>query len=177
MARLARFEVQPKGFREAARAFLGMQHTLDTELHAAMDEVGHRSVPIFAAHALHGDTGKLAAGIKSEWRGDHATVTAHARNPTSGYDYVGVTRFGHRGIIVPREDRGPASIIATRRPRATGANAALRFVIGGRVLYRRSTKGFHPVRDWRDSALPAVREMAEHTMTRLGRRISVRGAV
>lgn len=177
MPPVARIGVKPSGFREAALRILGQANRLDQELRAAQDEVGHRAVPIFAAHALHGDTGALGAGIRSQWTGDRALVTAHARNPASGYDYVGVTRFGHRGIIVPRADRMPASIVATHRLRARGGNAALRFVIGGRVFYRRSVRGFHPLRDWADTALPEVAGMAQQVMARLGRRITVRGAV
>jgi hypothetical protein len=131
-------------------------------------------------------TGNLRRGIgtAAEIRGGREVITVggDARDPLTGYDYFDVTRFGHRvARIYPRLDRAPATVLATRRARATNTfspihgvrgNAALRFVIGGRVLYRRWTRGYHPARDWAENADPAIESAADEAERRLAERLS-----
>jgi hypothetical protein len=146
---------------------------LDRRLREAMREVGDDSEVIFQAHALH-HTGRMGRGIKSDVVGRNVEVTVTARDPISGYDYVGVTRFGHRkAFIEPRPDRAQASVVSTggRRGTVRKGNAALRFVIGGRVIYRRRVRGFHPSEDWAERAMPEVNANAERVMKTLGQRI------
>jgi hypothetical protein len=88
-----------------------------------------------------------------------------------------VTRFGHKGMIVPRADRAEASVPVAGggagKARQTGSQAALRFVIGGRVVYRKSTKGFHPTSDWAADAMPEVKRTAERVMGKLAKKIEI----
>lgn len=148
---------------------------LDRALNETMRGVGEDAELIFQAHALY-QSGRMARGIKSEVQPNQVVVTAVARDPQTGYDYVGVTRFGHRkAYIEPRADRARATVMLTgsRRGTVRRGNASLRFVIGGRVLYRRRVRGFHPAVDWAETAMPQVNQAAEHAMKTLGHRIVV----
>src|SRR3954466_8881072 len=63
--------------------------------------VGADAELIYQAAAPH-RSGRLKAGIRAIPTGDSVTVTARAVDPDSKFDYVAVTRFGHRKeIIVP----------------------------------------------------------------------------
>lgn len=139
----------------------------------AQRELGRAAEVVFGAHAPF-KTGRLVRGIASRLAGKTVVVEAEARNPQSGYDYVAVTRFGHKGEIKPLDPRPPAMVTATHKPRATGSRAALRFVIGGRVFYRHKTMGYHPSRDWAQSALPEIEVEAQRVVTRLGKTIEAR---
>ncbi len=139
-------------------------------------EVAKDSEIIFAAHALHA-TGRMARNIRSDKIGQDIIVHVEARDPVSGFDYVRITRFGHRVLrIFPKRILAAtreAVVLATGRTRGRGRQAALRFIIGGRVMYRHSVKGFHPATDWADNAMPQIRRRAEQRVKGLGRRIEV----
>lgn len=125
------------------------------ETREAVREAAEESVFIFRVKAPH-RTGRLRRGIRATLRGDTATVTSTARSK-AGFSYTAVTRFGHRVRVI--------------RPRRA---KALRFVIGGKVFFRHSVKGFRPRRDWRDAALPAVERTVEAAGSRAGARIVAR---
>lgn len=138
-------------------------------------EVGEDAELIFAAHALKGETGRLSRGIRAIAAGDAIIVRADAKNPTSGYDYVGVTRFGHRAKwIYPRSDRRPASAVATHSLRRRDQRAALAIHIGGRVIFRSRVRGFRPRSDWAADAIPEVVEEANIRLAEFGRDITAR---
>jgi hypothetical protein len=144
---------------------------LDRLLFEEMRGVGQDAELAFAAHARHA-TGRMARNVKSHVVGRNVEVTVFARDPTSGYDYVGVTRFGHVAeFIYPKADRRPASVLATGRLRQRGHRAMLRFIIGGRVFYRSRVKAFHPDHDWAEDAMPEVQDSADRAMVRIGQRI------
>ena len=144
---------------------------LDKALRETIEGVGEDAELIFAAHAPT-RTHRLARSVRARWVGSQLVVTASARDPQTGFDYTAVSRFGHRvAFIEPRADRGAATVLATGRARATGGRAALRFVIGGRVFFRRRVKGYKPATDWRDEAMPAVEAVTETAMRTLGQRI------
>jgi hypothetical protein len=147
---------------------------LDRVLDRALHEIADHAELVYQSYALH-KTGRLARGVKVQEIGGTLYVTAVARNPATGYDYVGVTRWGHKGRIVPRADRAAASVIETQGKRGKGRSAALRFVIGGRVLYRRSTAGFHPTTDWAENAEPQIQAEVERIARETGRRIEALG--
>jgi hypothetical protein len=132
-----------------ARRMEGAAERLPGEAADAIQGLGDDAELIFAAHALR-RSGRMARNITAEGAGLRVAVTVHARNPETGYDYVGVTRFGHRvARIYPKRAK------------------ALRTPWGPRA----SVAGFHPATDWRDDALPAVHAALQATETRLGRRI------
>jgi hypothetical protein len=148
---------------------------LDRILAEEMRGLGDDAELAFAAVARKA-TGRMARNIKAHARGATIEITVFARNPTSGFDYVAVTRFGHKvEWIYPRADRvrRPAYVLATKRKRATGRNAALRFVLGGRVIYARRVRAFQPDHDWADDAMPTVQRAADEAMARVKRRIEL----
>jgi hypothetical protein len=129
---------------------------------------------IFASFAPH-RTGQEARNIHTVKDGKGLTVEVEARNPTTGYDYVGVTRFGTRSYhITPVGWRGTAAVIATGRKRQRlRSTSALRFVIGGMVLFRKSTKGYHPATDWVEDAMPTIKGAADRRLEKVAKQIKV----
>jgi hypothetical protein len=75
------------------------------------------------------------------------------------------SRTGHlrRGIGTSEETRAGRQVIVVH------GNAALRFVIGGRVLYRRWVRAYHPSHDWVEDADPAIDSAIEAATARLAR--------
>jgi hypothetical protein len=166
---------KPVGAQRVLRRFITASAALKRQLLDAEKELGRKAEVIFGAHAPF-RTGRLIRGISSFTLGNGVTVKAEARNPQSGYDYVGVTRFGH-GKIVPRHDRGTAFVLATKKRRATkrtNARPALRFTIGGRVVYAAYVNAWKPAQDWADAAMPEVEAAAQGVAARLGRTIEAR---
>lgn len=150
--------------------FLQRAEQLRKDTEAAVRDLGERAELIYAAHAPHGATGRLARGVSSTAQGLNAVVRDDARNPQTGYDYVGVTRFGHREARLYAR-HAPATVLATGRAR----QGVLRFTIGGRVFYRRSVRAYRPLSDWAERAVPQIRAQAERTMSEIGRRIELSG--
>jgi hypothetical protein len=148
---------------------------LDRILLEEMRGLGDDAELAFASVARKA-TGRMARNIKAHVRGQTIEVTVFARDPKSGFDYVAVTRFGHKvEWIYPRADRvqRPAYVIATKRKRAVGHQAALRFVIGGRVIFAKRVRAFKPDHDWADDAMPLVERSADEAMRRVKRRIEL----
>lgn len=123
------------------------------ELDTTLGGVGLDAQQAFARAAPQ-DTGRLAREIA--WRrtgllsGD---VVSPVRDPRTGFGYTGVTRFGH-GEIVPKTGR------------------ALRFVIGGKVVYRRRVGPWKPVGgDWALKAKPQIDSAATRRMGELRERL------
>jgi hypothetical protein len=147
------------------------------ELHklvlGVQDEIAADAEIVFASYALH-RTGRMGRGIHTVKDGDDLIVEVEARNPETGFDYVRITRFGHRTFrIVPRRPFA-ASVVATRRGRSRGHQAALRWVqTDGTTIYRRSSRGFHPAKDWAHDALPQIKVRAQRRMGTLARRVEV----
>lgn len=169
------YRVEIIGAGGLARGLADAAASVDRDTRDEQRALGDKAELIFAAYALKGRTGRLARGIVARDLGGVVQVEAHARNPLSGFDYVGVTRFGHRvARIVPRTDRGSASVVATGRSRRRGAHAALRIPLGGGVIYRRSVRGFHPAQDWSERAIPQIRAEAKRSAERLGRKVASR---
>lgn len=169
----------------AAADLLAIAAGMDPHADDAVDSISADAVSAYR-RAAPKRTRNLERGIgrSDEARGGRrvTVVSAAARNPLTGYDYVGVTRFGHRAArIYPRLDRAPATVRATKRARGRNTfspvaglrgNAALRFEIGGRVLYRRWVRGYHPARDWAEGADPAIDTAIEAAVERLEERIA-----
>lgn len=148
---MASIEIRPElvGGDGLARRFETASWRLGRETADAVHDLGQDSELILAAHALH-RSGRMARNITAKGYGLNVMVTVEARDPETGFDYVAVTRFGHR----------VARIYPTRAQ-------ALRTPWGPRA----SVSGFHPATDWRDDALPAIEAQAEVVVGRLGQRI------
>ncbi len=69
-----------------------------------------------------------------------------------GFPYTRVTRFG-RGPIVARRGK------------------ALAFKIGGKTIFRKRVRGYHPSRDWVYDAYTASKPELERSGFRLGQRV------
>jgi hypothetical protein len=149
--------------RDILRQIASMRDDLD----GAVRRVADDAEIIFAGFAPK-KSGRLSRGMSSKVSGDTAIVRADARNPTTGYDYVGVTRFGHRlsRIYPTRTWSERAAQRGELRP------AALKTPFG----YFASVRGFKPKGDWADRALPEIHAEAENEMERLGREFLVRFA-
>lgn len=171
MATIA-FKARTVGADHALRKFATTSALLPRDTLDAQKELGRQAEVSFAAFAPH-KSGRLIRGIASKVSGRSVIVTDEARNPLTGYDYVGVTRFGH-GEILPKNRQYGASVIATGKRRGYGRRAALRFVVGGRVVYAASVKAWKPASDWVDDALPEVQARAEVVAAELGATIESR---
>lgn len=154
MAR-AEFTARFEGAGRVAVQLFDVAAAVESEGREAVRESADESVFIFRTKAQR-DTGRLHRGIRAAMAGDTATVTARARSG-AGFDYVAVTRFGHRvRFIFPRRAK------------------ALRFRVGRRVLFRTRVRGYRPGSDWRDRALPAVERTVEAASVRAAGRIVAR---
>ncbi len=157
--------LEEKFAREAARLRDNLRETLRA--------IGDDAELVFAAHALR-KTGRMARGVRAQSAGDTVLVTVHAENPETGFDYVAVTRFGHRKrVIKPRHAPRPGRYLAPIPgvgPRWVNKRAALRTPFG----FRASVRGFKPSGDWALRALPQVRRSADREMKLLGQQIVVR---
>lgn len=152
------------------RRFMIASARLPVDTLDAQQELGRASEVVFGAYVPI-KSGRALRGISSDLSGAAVIVTDEARNPETGYDYIGVTRFGHKvARIYPKHSSSNASSLATGKQK----HGMLRFVIGGRVLYRASVAGYHPASDWATDALPEVEVEAQAVATRLGRKIESR---
>lgn len=175
MAEIA-IKARSVGVEAVLRRFVATSNRLPADTLDAQRDLGRRAEVAFAAHAPH-KTGRLIRGISSVVLGGKVIVKDEARNPTSGYDYVGVTRFGHKVARIYPKHRFSAFVMASkqrRKSQRTQGRAALRFTIGGRVVYAASVAGYHPDSDWAEDALPEVQALAQAVATRLGHTIEAR---
>jgi hypothetical protein len=147
------------------------------ELAAAVQQVADDAALILASYAPKGRTGAIGRGIRvlsAQGRlasgrfatGRQFVIYASARN--QGYDYVGVSRFGHRvKFIRPSSDRQPQSVISTKRPKLRygmktpsghRARPALRLPPkqGTHGIYRNVVRGIVRPVDWVQTAQAAV---------------------
>lgn len=137
----------------AASELRRMSEKMPGEMQRTMVFLGEVTEPIYAQVAPR-RTGRLARGIRATTVGLVMVVRAVARNPETGYDYVGVTRFGHR-----------VSRIYARSAQA------LRFTVGGQLLLRKSVRGYHPASDWAERGHRAADQAAEIAARRFGERV------
>lgn len=125
-----------------------------------LDEFAHlapvstRTVRAFAPHK----SGRLERGIRASVRSYGGRITLEvestARDQETGYDYLPVTRFGHRvPIIYPVHAK------------------ALRIPLAGGVIYRKWVRGYKPARDWVADAFDALQRELDEAADRIGRAI------
>jgi len=159
---------RPRGADRLVRRFNLAAARLPEDTLEAQKELGRLSEIVFGAHAPH-RSGRLIRGISSSVLGGRVVVRDEARNPATGFDYVGVTRFGHKvARIYPKHYAGRS--LATGKAR----KGVLRFSMGGHTVFAASVAGYHPASDWAEDALPEVQTEAQVVATRLGRSIEAR---
>lgn len=173
---MPRLRVRLVGADHYARQFERGAHDLRELLHTAVKNVGTDSELIFAAHARK-KTGRMARNIRSTAVGDTAIVRVHARNPRTGYDYVGVTRFGHKLKWIEPTRVWPTSGVGKKLMRIPDVGwrwfqpaPALKTPFG----FFRRVRGFHPAGDWAQKAMPQVRREAHREMDKLGEEFVLR---
>lgn len=160
---MSTLKIRAEGARKASDRLGRMRRNLNRLELRAPETMAKAAVPSFK-QAAPSRSGRLKRGIHATIDGE---VISDAR-AIQGYSYTGVTRFGHKpgsgpdpDRIYPKGDRFAASVIANRGQRATGGKAALAFSIGGRLIFRKSVRRYHPKSDWADEGLrlaqPVVR--------------------
>ncbi len=146
-----RITVRVANINKISPTLVKLRRQIDATEARVNREATDASIRIFEEHA----PGRVAEGIEAKGHGADVEIYAYAKDPESGYDYVGVTRLGHRkALIKPRRDRSAASVLQTGRPRKSGRSkkATLRVPMKGDFIYRRQIKGFRPKVDWAEVA-------------------------
>lgn len=172
MSGAIKLKVRTAGADSVARRFAAARARLPWDVRDAEISLGRAAEVVFAAYAPV-RSGRLIRGISSSFDGGGVTVRADARNPMSGYDYVGVTRFGH-GVIRPKDRQFGAYVLATGKRRGYGRRAMLRFTVGNKVVYTPEVAAWRPASDWATDALPEVYAEADVVAARLGATIESR---
>lgn len=159
MSGTAVFRVTQAGTRQLARqmstAAREMRAVVLAEFRAHVEP---ELEAVFAEHAPE-DTGALKDNLEvriSTAGRIRATVHSTVRDPSTGFAYTDVTRFGHRGTIKPRRAK------------------TLRFFRYGRYFNLSETAGHHPSHDWVEEAQPEADRLAGETADRVGRTIYTR---
>src|SRR4051812_44537003 len=175
----ARFSAKADGAARQASNARSIGRMIDKGMEVSARNVGDDAELIYQSAAPR-RSGRLSHGIRSIPAGDTVIVTATAVDPKTGFDYVAVSRFGHRKrIIIPvtkggrprkarKTSRGLMGRFAKRGP------GALVFNSRGRRWMLRSVRGFRPKVDWVDKAWPGVKEAADTEMDKTGNEIAVR---
>lgn len=156
-----------------------VERVIDDGMRDSVNNVASDAELIYQAAAPR-RSHRLARGIRAVPIGDQAIVTATAVDPGSGFDYVAVTRFGHKKRIirpVTKTGRPRQSRTVTRGPggRFTKRSAAaLSFFSRGQQWLLPSVRGFRPKVDWVDAASSQIDQAAGTEMDRTGNEIAVR---
>ena len=127
--------VEVRGVGKLARDFDRMERQTQDKINASMRRVEREALPVIRSAAPY-DTGELQAGITSTifFRGQQVRVTFRADAMRKGFDYLAVTRFGHRQLrIYPRVKKALTVPIRGRRSPTT---------------LRSSVRGSRPRKDW-----------------------------
>lgn len=145
------------------------------ETEHAMRRMRDAGEEILAFHAPF-ESGRLAEGIRGVIRGRQVLVfTARAVDPDSGFDYVAVTRFGHRveRIYPGQKARSVTSPVAvtsrgTRRIAPVGGAKVLNTKLG----FFGSVKGYRPARDWVERGVDEIEDLAGREAEVIGRGVA-----
>lgn len=153
----------PRLMRRARKLPVDAQLLLDR----ALVDVADQAETFFKDHAPE-DKGRLKRGITATPTATGVSIRVAAKDPETGYDYVGVTRFGHKvRRIRPIAGR-------TKSGRRIFRPGFLRLEIGGRVLYRTSVRGVVKKVDWVVPARAESRVYAREQMKQVGAEIARR---
>lgn len=157
------FRASTRGAGRVGRKLSRTAQALNSDLRTELRALSERAEETFRDYAPE-ESGRLREGIEAvpSRRAEIGyEIHAEARNPDDGFDYVAVTRFGHRtGLrwIYPSRSRA----------------LRLRERSFGRVIYAGRVRAYHPSRDWAEVARPAVDREGEVAEQRAGRRIRSR---
>lgn len=161
-----------------ARRARDIERILNEELPKFARNVGTDATLILETYAPI-RSGRLKHGIRATPIGPQVVVSATAVDPRSGYDYVAVTRFGHRKrFIVPVTKSGKARKSRTVKRNVAGqftarGEASLMFTSRDRIWMLPRVRGFRPRGDWVDRAWPEIKDAADGEMQKMGHEIEV----
>jgi len=164
--------------RQAANA-RSVARTIDDAMNESVRNVADDAELIYQSAAPR-RSHRLARGIKARVVGDQAVVSATAVDPESGFDYVNVTRFGHRKRVIYPVTKAGKPRKARKATRGAGGQfsarggGALAFQSLGRQWILSSVRGFRPKGDWVELALPEVTAAADTELDRTGNEIAVK---
>ncbi len=148
----ATFKAEVIGARGAADKMLRGSRQMRPVMFEELDRLAGRTTRIMRSVAPH-RSGKLAGNIHPEIISSGFQLVSDVASE-EGFHYTGVTRYGHQtAFIYPRRAK------------------ALRFTIGGRVIFAKRVRGYHPSRDWVEAGIPGSRAEASRSSERVGRRI------
>jgi hypothetical protein len=161
MSSTAVYRASVIGAGRPGRRLIGARRALQAELTATMrEEAGHmeRIARPFAPKDRGLLRQRLEARVHSRGGRIFATLHSQARNPTTGFAYTNVTRFGHRKRwIYPRR----ASHLVFR-----GRD--------GNLVFAKRVRGYRPENDWAELAAKAMDAHLSATEDQIGRRILTR---
>jgi len=154
----------PRLMRRVRTLPVEAQRLLDDALRETSDE----AVEFFKDEAPE-LSGRLKRGITARPTKTGYTITVKAVDPETGYDYVGVTRFGHKvRRIRPIERRSEGT------GRRTFRDGYLVFNSRGRNWRLKSVRGVRVRQDWVRPARVRSHDEASRRMREVGREIAKR---
>lgn len=164
----------------AEKRLLFLAREIPKELDDALKTLGHRAEFVFMAYAPKGkySKGKIRDSIRATTGQDTSSagslgrrfssarsvaITAEARSP-KGYDYVGVSRFGHKVARIAPKNTGGRLLI-------TGRHGWVGTFIGypGQTI-----KAYHPPRDWAQDAADVMVQEAAFVSQALAKRLELK---
>lgn len=158
------FRASVRGARRKGYQLSSAGRAVQTDL---LDEfagnLAPRATEITRGFAPH-RTGRLERGIQAAVRsyGGRITVSlfSTARSDT-GFDYLPVTRFGHKEAIIYPKNAKAIAFIPSGAP-------------SGKPIFRAWVRGYHPLVDWVELAFRELEREMDAAADRLGRRIDRR---
>ena len=158
------FTVEAEGVLKMAREYDRAERKIQDKVNRMMRYLQSATESEFD-RAVPRDTGQLAKGLRASisFRGGIVRITMRSTGADrEGYNYLDVTRFGHRRVIIhPRRAKflkfvpGPRSTAGARQARDVPFKGRLIHVQGraGRSpIYRRWVYGVVRPRDWVETA-------------------------
>jgi hypothetical protein len=114
----------------------------------------------FAPHA----SGRLERGLKARVRSYGGRISVEVISTAradDGFDYLRVTRFGHKEAIIYPVRKKAIAFIPGGAP-------------SGKRIVRAWVRGYHPTHDWVEGAYRAMTQVLDEAAKRLGRKIDRR---
>lgn len=154
------FRASTRGARRSGHKLSAASRQMQTViLDEFAGELAPRAVQITRAFAPH-RSGRLERGLKARVRSYGGRITVDIESTArsdAGYNYLPVTRFGHRVAFIYAKRAK-----ALRIPLATG------------TIFRTRVRGYRPGRDWARAAFEAVEVELDRAAERLGRAVDRR---
>lgn len=137
-----------------------LERRTQDRINARMRSLSRRALPVIRAAAPK-DSGRLRSGIESRlfFRAHEVRLTFGATAIRDGFDYVAVTRFGHRVAYITPKKKKVLKVSINGR--------------GGRRIFRRSVSGYRPLHDWAQIAAAEAGVVADQEVEGLSRDIDI----